>query len=138
MAKKTVEALFCEFTDAELEQKGQELSTTMLKYDEVEAAKKVATAEFTDEMKGLRGSMRGLSQAIRKRGEVRPVDCKVVFHVPEIGIKRTVRLDTGEVVREEAMSTDERQENLFGEVSDLERLYGNGPNDEPQPPQDAA
>jgi hypothetical protein len=95
MARKTTEALFCEFSDEELEQKGQELSTSMLKYDEVEQAKKAATAEFTDEMKGLRGTMRSLSQVIRKRGEVRPVDCKVIFHTPEIGTKRTVRMDTG-------------------------------------------
>jgi hypothetical protein len=32
------------------------------------------------------------------------------------------------------MSAEERQENLFGEVSDLERLYGEGPGTDPDEP----
>lgn len=132
MRRKISEQLFCVFTQEEIETKGQELSTSMIAYDEVESAKKEATKEYTDQLKALRGTMRGLSRAIRKKGETRPVECIVHFHIPDIGRKRIVRIDTGELVREEAMTPEECQENLFGEINELDRLFGDGP--EPEPP----
>lgn len=125
--RKVVESLFCDFTAEELEQKGQELSSAMLHYDDVESKKKEATTTFGDELKSIRGQMRGLSNAIRKKGETRPVECVVNFNNPVIGLKRIVRADTGELVREEPMTSTERQQNLFGEIDTLGRMWGNGP-----------
>lgn len=127
MKRRVSEQLFCEFTAAEIEAKGQELSTTMLAYDEVENAKKDATKEYTDQLKALRGTMRSLSRAIKQNGEMRPVECLVYFHIPEVGKKRVIRTDTGEAVRDEQMNPEERQENLFGEIGELGRMYGDGP-----------
>jgi hypothetical protein len=127
MPRRISESLFCDFTTEEIEAKGQELSATMLAYDEVETAKKDATKEFTEQLKSLRGSIRGLSRAIKRKGEMGPVDCLVHFHVPTIGIKRIIRIDIGEIVREEPMTADERQENLFGEINELNQMWGDGP-----------
>jgi hypothetical protein len=129
MPKSITEELFCEFSQDEMDAKGQELSSTMLEYDNVESQKKDATKEFTDSLKELRGRMRSISKNIRRKGEARAVSCHVLFHVPAVGTKRIVRIDTGELVRDEPMSNDEMQENLFGEINDLERLYGQGPDD---------
>jgi hypothetical protein len=119
--------LVCELTDAELQDKGQKMSSVSLKYDEVEDRKKSANKEYSDELKALRGEVRTLSIAIRKKSEIRTVECAVRFHVPEPGMKRIIRMDTGKIVRDEQMSPDERQTNLFEELNDLNKMFGEGP-----------
>jgi hypothetical protein len=43
------------------------------------------------------------------------------------GMKRVVRKDTGEILRDERMSEEECQTNLFDEINQLNSLYGQGP-----------
>jgi hypothetical protein len=43
----------------------------------------------------------------------REIECVVEFHKPKQGVKTIIRLDTGEVVREQQMSGGELQEKLF-------------------------
>jgi hypothetical protein len=107
--------LVCELDDDELRVRGESLSSVALQYDKVEDEKKAATKEFSDELKGLRGEMRKLSIVIRQKKETRSVLCAVDFHSPTNGIKRITRLDTGEFVRDEPMSAQECQSNLFEE-----------------------
>lgn len=105
--------LMCELDDDELRERGATLSSTALQYDVVEDQKKSATKEFSDELKQLRGEMRKLSVIIRAKKETRPVLCMMDFHSPATGIKRITRMDTGEFVRDEPMSSQECQNNLF-------------------------
>lgn len=49
---------------------------------------------------------------IRDGYEMREIECEVQFHTPEDGMKRVVRLDTGEEVAVEYMLPHERQEIL--------------------------
>lgn len=124
--KEIVLDLVCELGDDELRVRGTSMSAAMLRYDEVELAKKEPSKDFAEEMKALRGQMRSLSKAIRSKSEVRPVQCGLQFHKPQVGMKRIVRMDTGEIVRDEVMSLDERQNNLFEDIQELDRLYGSG------------
>ncbi len=140
--KRLTLSLRCEFTSEELDSKGQALSATMLRYDEVEEEKKAATATYREQLSDLRGEMRRLSKQIKTKGEDRPVECLAKFHSPNVGEKTIVRLDTGEVVRIEPMTDDERQENLFEEVDELERIYklekaADAQDDDVPPHQDA-
>lgn len=121
-----------DLNEAELNERGQTMSTAMLRYDEVEDQKKAATKELTEEMKGLRGQMRMLSKIIREKSEMRSVECLVRFHNPEVGIKRIIRSDTGEIVRDEPMDASERQNNLFDDINELNRLYGKPSSDTPE------
>jgi hypothetical protein len=109
--------LLCELDDNELRDRGQTLSSTMLQYDTVEEAKKAAGKEFSEELKGLRGEMRKLSVNIRRKAETRSVLCIQEFHSPTVGTKRITRLDTGEFVRDEPMTSQEHHNNLFEEKS---------------------
>jgi hypothetical protein len=122
---KITMSLFCSFTDLEAEEKGQQLSTASITYDEVEDAKKTAMKEFTDNLKMLRGTMRSLSKAIRAKGEYREVSGLVRFNHPTVGSKETVRLDTGEVIKTEPMSDAEKQADLFpeDELRELNKMY---------------
>jgi hypothetical protein len=121
--KRITEFLPVEFTQDELDEKREQLSSTVLKYDDVEDEKKRIAKGYTEQLQGLRGDMRRLSKDIRRKNENRTVDCVARFHDPTPGMKTIVRLDTGEVVRTEGMSHDERQENMFDDVEDIERMY---------------
>lgn len=127
--------LFCNFTGEEMDAKGDAMSTACLEYDRVEEEKKSASSVYTDQLKALRGEMRQLAGQIRKKGVERPVDCAVQFHTPDVGNKTIIRLDTGEMVKVEPMSAEERQENLFDELDSIERMYNAPDAREQEPPQ---
>ena len=48
--------------------------------------------------------------------------CAVMYHVPCEGQKRIVRTDTGEQVREEAMTEAEKQLNLFAAQAEFDEF----------------
>lgn len=116
MKEITVELLF-ELTDDELRARGAELSAASIEFDRVEEQKKSAMKEFKEELEQLRQRRRLLSFNIRRKAEVRLVECIVEFHSPVSGTKRITRIDTGEFVRDEPMSAEEHQNNLFEEKS---------------------
>ena len=61
--------------------------------------------------------------------------CVVQFHTPCEGIKRVVRMDTGEVVREEGMTNAEKQLNLWDSQLEFRRFMDtNGVCDAPEEP----
>ena len=119
--------LACELSIDELQERAQKMSSAMIEYDELEDRKKSTAKNLADEMASLRDQMRLHSVAIRRKSEIRPTVCYVRFHVPEMGMKRIVRKDTGEVVRDEVMTYEERQANLFDDLREIEGMYGSGP-----------
>jgi hypothetical protein len=135
MKKVTLE-LACQLTGEEIQDKGRAIAGYMVQYDESEALKKAQAKEAADELKALRTKMSDLAQVIKAGAELRPVECEVRFNVPTVGTKRIVRKDTNELVRDEAMSPDEQQNNLFDDVNELDRMFGSGPEVPPedQPP----
>jgi hypothetical protein len=116
-------SLACVYTSEEMDEKRDRLSASILEYDKCEDEKAEVAKTYNENLKALRVEMRSLSRAINRKGEDRPVDCVVEFHNPEIGFKTTIRTDTGEIVRQEPMTDDERQENLFEETDALSRMY---------------
>ena len=105
--------------------RGQLMSTAMLRYDEVEMAKKEASKDFSEEMKALRGRMRELSKNIRRKIAVMSwrsamVVCSrsVFMFLQARGGDAWTRTDTGEIVKDEAMTSEEQQNNLFDDVQD--------------------
>jgi DNA polymerase II small subunit/DNA polymerase delta subunit B len=121
-------------TDSEVNHKAQDLVALMLEFDTVEDEKRTRTAEFSEQLKELRNRMRALSRVIREKKEQRSVPCEVRFHSPVVGTKQTVRLDTNEMIEETEMTQEERQENLFGEHQEWNRLFGASTSSEEGPP----
>ncbi len=121
--KRLTLSLRCEFTSEELQEKGEELSAIVLRYEEVDEERKTVSQTYREQLSDLRSDRKRLSSLIRKKGEDRPVECIAKFHDPHVGEKTIVRLDTGEIVRIEPMTDEERQDNLFAEVDELEALY---------------
>ena len=107
--------LMCELSQDEITDRAQQLSSTVVRFDEVEIEKKNSAKFYSDQLASLGGTIRRLSTVIRQRAESRPVVCGIMFHSPVQGSKRIVRTDTGEIVRDEPMSALEHQNNLFEE-----------------------
>lgn len=118
MPKQIELKLLCDLIEDEVRMKAQEVGVTIAEYDRVESAKKLANKEYNEQLDGLRQRTRQLSQEITSRTEMRMVPCVVQMHTPQVGIKRIVRLDTGELVREELMTDEERQQKFFEQGAD--------------------
>jgi hypothetical protein len=128
-----------DFTQEELDDRRDRLSSAALRYDAVEEEKKTSNAHFTDQLKALRGEVRSLAKAIRRKKEDRDVPCVARFHDPSPFFKTVIRMDTGEVVRAEPMTHDERQDNLFEDVEEIQRMYAiEDGRQEIEPPADEA
>jgi hypothetical protein len=106
----------------------------VIQFDTLEDGERAAIKEFSDSLKVLRVKMRAISKTIREKGEQRPVRCEIRFHTPRVGTKQKIRLDKNEVVLEEAMSAEEKQENLFGEKQEWEKLFRAGDNEAGEEP----
>jgi len=105
--------LLCELTDEEIQMRGHQLAAAFVERDKVDAAKREAARTFGKQLEGIDERMRRLSDAIAERREFRFVRCALIFHSPATGTKRIMRTDTGEIVREEAMTSAECQQFLF-------------------------
>jgi hypothetical protein len=105
--------LSCDLTEEEVQYRAQQLGAAVVEQDEVTTHKRDANKGFNEELEEIAQRMRLLSRAIRNKSERRLVRCAVTFHTPTQGAKRVVRLDTGELVREEPMTLDECQQHLF-------------------------
>jgi hypothetical protein len=125
MAKRTKKltlSLPVQFTAAELAERETALVEATLEYDRIEAEKKIAAKQFSEALKGLRREGSSLARQIQRGGQDAPVECIVTFHDPEPGFKSIMRGDTGEVLRQEPMTDEEKQENLFDDRDDVEFL----------------
>ncbi len=112
MKEVSVEIL-CDLDESELAQRSQQLSLTTLRIVEVELAKKSSMQEFREELIELNKKQWALSVTVRDRSEMRAVLCRVQFHTPREGMKRISIKDTGELYRDEPMSSQECQDNPF-------------------------
>lgn len=95
--------------------KTQDMAACIGEIDDVESRKADANKAFRRELAELDERMRRIAHQVRTRTESRMVSCEITFHQPQLGYKRTVRLDTGEIVREEPMTDEERDSRLFEE-----------------------
>lgn len=122
MSKQIELKLLCDLDVDEVRLKTQEMAACLGEIDEVESRKSDANKAFRRELQSIDQRMRLLGHQIRTKTESRMVTCAVEFHQPQLGYKRTVRLDVGEIVREEPMTDEERDARLFGDVVVAEQL----------------
>lgn len=131
-ARKITQELPVPFTDEELATMRDELARLVLAESEVRLRKKAALEVFKEELEQLISTRRDIAQRIRRKSEDREIECRVEFHSPMLGQKRVIRMDTGELLREEPMTEDELQEELFS-PGEFDKLFE---GDQPPPPDD--
>ena len=130
----------CTLTEHELSSRSMMLVETITAVDETNAARSGAMKEYKDRLTALEERQRELARAIRTGIEDRMVACIAEYHTPVEATKRVIRLDTGEVVREEAMSAAECQLHMFDSKVEFEK-YMKSQTPEPlfvDPPDDSA
>ena len=111
--KRIVMDLMCELDETEVAERARNLGELVIEQDQVEDEKKSVMKGYGERLAEIRQGLRRLSRVIRERREKRAVTVMVEFHRPTQGVKRITREDTGEFVREEPMSIEECQEQLF-------------------------
>ena len=105
--------LMVDLTAEELALYARQLAAAAEAYDEVDERRADVAKDFKEQLQNLRGEIRRLARLVRSKKEKRSIACSVAFHTPVSGTKTIMRTDTGEVVREEAMTETEMQERLF-------------------------
>ncbi len=95
-------------TQEELAEYAKDLSEKYLENVQLEADKKGVMAEFKAKMDVVAGKMALLSQKVSTQHEWRDIDCHWSLDWTT-GIKRLIREDTGEIVREEKITHTDRQ-----------------------------
>lgn len=109
--KNVVEELPCPLTDEETLEMSSKLAGLHQQKLEVEGKKKEAVNDFGVRIKKIDAEVHLLSNNIYSGKETRNVECRMDYDWPA-GKKTLVRLDTGEVVREEVISDFERQQHM--------------------------
>lgn len=116
------EFLRYDFTEEEIRDKAKQLALAIQTQTQAQEEQKVAQAQFKERIEAQVSVIGRLSRSINMGWEMRTIDCRIEFHTPVQGTKRLTRIDTGEFVRDEAMSPHEMQEQLFkdDDMSDVD------------------
>jgi len=110
--KEVKKFLRYEFSETELQEFSKALAREVQDMASLEHEKKEAMAGFTAQIEARKSDIGKLARNISNRHEYRNIDCTVNFHKPNTGSKQVARKDTGEIVEECAMTTQEMQEQL--------------------------
>jgi hypothetical protein len=110
---KVKEYLRYPFTEDETKEIAKQLAPSVTSKTRAEEEQKSAQAQFKQRIELEVTQIQRLSNNINMGWEMREIECVVEFHKPRQGVKRIIRLDTGEIVREQQMSGGELQEKLF-------------------------
>jgi hypothetical protein len=111
-----LEHLRYDFDDRELRQLGLKLAqATRVVYD-LESEKKDETARFGAALKHANLQVADLAWKLNCGYELREVECMVLLDTPHPGMKHIIRADTMAFVREELMTAEERQGQLFSDL----------------------
>lgn len=112
---KVKEYLRYSFSEEETKGIAKELALAVTRKTRAEEEQKSAQAQFKQRIESEIAMIGRLSNNINMGWDMREIDCEVQYHAPNQGMKRIVRLDTGEEVSTLAMSGHELQEKLFKE-----------------------
>ena len=103
------------FTEEEIKEFSKKLAYQSKQLEELEDAKKSVVADFNSQIQSAKAEISKLANFINNGYEYKPVECKIIFNEPQVGIKTIIRTDTNEKVRTEPMTEDEMQGDLFEE-----------------------
>ena len=109
---KETHFLRCDFTPEELREFSKDLARKTAELSQAEEDKKAAVSQFADVIAATRAATSRLARNINSGYEMRSVECEVLLDTPVRATARLVRLDTGETVKERAMTGNEMQATL--------------------------
>lgn len=107
---KTEENLRVTYTQDQLLEVGKSLANATNELQSVEDEKKSVSASYKARIESIEGKIKDLSLRLSQGWEVKKVIVETRYDTPIAGQKTTVRLDTGETVRIDAMTLSEQGE----------------------------
>jgi hypothetical protein len=109
METRLYEAIKYTFQKDEVRQLGESLARENQTVYDLRDQKKNLTAGITAQIKAAEKRASDLTTKVNNGYEMREVECLVLMETPRPGMKRIVRVDTNETVREIAMTAAEMQ-----------------------------
>ena len=109
---KATEYLKCVLTEDEIKQIGADLAHKYSQIQDLEAQKKSVNSDFKARIDGLTASASICANTIQNGYEFRIIECDIEYDYAS-GVIRTIRTDTGEIVKEKKMTSKERQDEMF-------------------------
>lgn len=122
MEDRIYEELEHPLTEAECRDLGMQLARAAREVYNIERAKAASSSDFAARLKQANKLAAELSETLTLGYVMRATECVAVMDTPRPGTKQIVRCDTGAVVREVAMTDDERQQNLFENTKRARRI----------------
>ena len=107
--KRKYEALKFTFGADDIRELGQKLARETQNVYDLESRKKELDAEFSAQIKAANNRVAEITTKLNNGYEMREVEVMILLDEPKQGIKRVVRVDTGEHLRDEAMTLEEMQ-----------------------------
>lgn len=107
--KRQYEALKFTFGPTDIQDLGQKLARENQNVYDLESRKKEIDAEMAAQIKSANNRCSELTTKLNNGYEMREVEVLVLFDEPKQGIKRIVRVDNNEHLRDEAMTLEEMQ-----------------------------
>lgn len=111
---KTTEFLRYHFTEEEKKDLAQVMAQSVIKIGELEKEKKAATSQFASDINQETAKASSAAQRIESGFEMRTIDCEK-HYIYGANVVRTIRLDSGEKVKERTMTNAELQQEMFKE-----------------------
>jgi len=110
--QRRFEKVAYQFTDTELNEMGRFLARVEARLADAEAQKAALTKEITGNIAVIKREIRELTVRIETGIEMRDVEVLILMDTPTPGVKRIVRLDTNQPLREEVMTREELQQSF--------------------------
>lgn len=109
---ETENMLECQLTKEEFETAAKKLADTETRYQEFLEHKAEAAKKLAKEKKNIEAERGALSKVVGSGAEFRMVKCELRADFTR-NVVLTIRRDTGKVIAERALTSDERQKALF-------------------------
>jgi hypothetical protein len=109
LEKRQFETLKFTFSSDDIRELGQSMARETQGVYDLEKRKKELDAELAANIKAANGRVESLTTKINNGYEMREVEVLVLLDEPKMGLKRIIRVDNNEHLRDEAMTFDEMQ-----------------------------
>lgn len=107
--QRQYEAIKFTFGATDFQELGQKLARETQNVYDLEARKKEFDADLAAQIKAANGRVSDTTTRLNNGYEMREVEVLVLMDEPKQGMKRVVRVDTNEHLRDEAMTLEEMQ-----------------------------
>lgn len=107
--ERQYEAIKFTYSAEDIQERGQQLAHETQNVYDIKDKKKTADTEFGSQIKAAESRVSDLTTRLNNGYELREVEVLVLMDTPITGMKRVIRADNNEQVREEAMTLEEKQ-----------------------------